>query len=93
MLLLLSLFACGPTGDADNGAVLYADKCVACHGDDGKLGLETDGEPAADLTRETAELSEEQLVKVIMDGKGTMPAQYADEQDAYDVAAYMKATF
>ncbi len=93
MVHFFFLLSCAATADAENGEVLYAAKCVACHGEDGKLGVETDGTTAADLALAADEQSDGQIADVVMHGTGSMPAQYGDADDAADVAAFVKATF
>ncbi|MEL6619617.1 MAG: cytochrome c [Pseudomonadota bacterium] len=62
-LMIAGLAGCAPTGEtadvsAERGMQLYAEKCSACHGDDGRgagpasLGL---GDPPPDLTTLSAQ--------------------------------------
>lgn len=75
-------------GDAALGETLYADNCAGCHGADGEGG----SGPA--MTDEVPELSDEEIVDVIVNGYEEMPAQdQLADQDVADVLAYLNATF
>jgi mono/diheme cytochrome c family protein len=91
MLSLLLLIACGP--DLEAGAATYDASCAACHGADGKLGLETSGVAAADLTVEVPEKSDEALTDIILNGYGEMPPQGLDEARIVDLLGYLRETF
>jgi mono/diheme cytochrome c family protein len=56
---------------AEQGASLYSMHCAQCHGEDGKLGASG----AKDLS--TSRLSDAQIVHIIKNGKGAMPAMEA----------------
>lgn len=83
----------GTGGDPTAGQAVYSTYCSACHGDDGKLGLETGGVASSDLTMEVPELSDDELHDVIMNGEGAMPAQTSDETEIADCIAYLRQTF
>lgn len=83
----------GTGGDPTAGQAVYSTYCAACHGDDGKLGLETGGVASSDLTAEVPELSDDELHDVIMNGEGAMPAQTSDETEIADCIAYLRETF
>jgi cytochrome c5 len=55
----------GLAADADAGKVAYEKSCAGCHGADGK------GNPAV---AKTLQKSDEELLKIIAEGKGKMPA-------------------
>ena len=77
-LILAVLFApAAPAATASAGAAVYKDKCIGCHGADGSadtpLGKVL---KVQDLRRpEVQALPDAQLVAVITNGKGKMPAQ------------------
>ena len=77
------------TGDTANGATLYADNCALCHGDDGEGGV------GGQLEGEVSAAEESEIVLIILDGEGTMPAweDYFSEQEVADVTAYLLDTF
>jgi mono/diheme cytochrome c family protein len=50
-----------------DGEMLYLNQCVSCHGPKGDLG----NSGSKDLT--VSKLSEAQVLKIIKEGKGTMP--------------------
>ncbi len=58
------------------GKAIYAQECVKCHGDNGKLGAMN----AADLT--VTKLTTDEISQVIKNGKGVMPGftQYSDAE-------------
>jgi mono/diheme cytochrome c family protein len=82
--------------DAAAGKAVYDKSCVGCHGADGKGNpgmAKVLGEKGLNLTgKETAQKSDDQLLKVIADGQGKMPAQTKlskDEQKA--VVRYVRS--
>jgi mono/diheme cytochrome c family protein len=77
----------GPS--SSSGAVVYADTCADCHGDDGKLG----SGGASDLTVKVPEQTDEQLTSVILNGYGDMGPTDVTRHQAADCVAYLRATF
>lgn len=75
------------TGDATNGGTIYGNTCAVCHGADGS------GVSGPALTGTVAGMSDEDVVDVMLNGKGSMPAQSLTNQEAADVLAYLRATF
>ncbi len=76
-LLLGILVGCAGSEDSDvaiDGATVYDDNCVVCHGADGDQGTEVNGTAAADLNTAVPGLSDEELAAVITDGEGSMSA-------------------
>lgn len=91
-MLLSLLLACA--GDPENGAVLYDENCVACHGSDGRAAvLAADGTPASDLAEEVPELSDDAVIRVITEGEGAMEPIALSEDLARDVLAYLREKF
>ncbi|MGC3998644.1 MAG: cytochrome c [Anaeromyxobacter sp.] len=86
--LVLVLSAAAARADGD-GAAVYASKCKACHGPDGKgtpMGIKMG---AKDLA--ATKLSEKEIVTVIENGRGKMPKQASiGHEAAEDVAEYVK---
>jgi mono/diheme cytochrome c family protein len=82
---------------ADAGGKAIFDKsCVGCHGADGKGNpgmAKVLGEKGLNLTaKEVGQMSDDQLLKVVSEGKGKMPAQSKlskDEQKA--VVSYVRS--
>jgi mono/diheme cytochrome c family protein len=64
--------------DATDGKATYQKLCVACHGPDGKGNVamtKAFGEKALNIaTKETAQKSDDELLRVITQGRGKMPA-------------------
>ena len=73
------------TGNADNGANLYASNCQACHGYDGGGG-------SAGTVLQGMSFSEE-LVTSVLDGKNYMPAfgSFLTDQDIADLIAHVES--
>ena len=75
--------------DAESGKALYEKSCAGCHGPDGK-GNEKMAKLLGDkglniVGNETKKKSDEQLLKIIAEGAGKMPASKklsTDEQKA-----------
>jgi len=102
ILALLLLGACGDEaesedrvaaileleGDVSNGAALYGSDCAGCHGLTGEGGSDPAMSDAIDG------LSDEDLITVILDGVGGMPAHdYLEDQEIRDILDYAKATY
>jgi cytochrome c6 len=82
--------------DASAGKAVYDKSCVGCHGKDGKGNpamAKVLGEKGLDLTgKEATQKSDEELLKIIVEGAGKMPAQKSlstDEQK--QVLAYVRS--
>jgi cytochrome c6 len=75
-VLTLALLVIAPAAFAADGAAVYKSKCAMCHGPDGSgqtpMGktLKLRGLHSPDVQKQT----DAELVKVISDGKGKMPA-------------------
>jgi mono/diheme cytochrome c family protein len=75
----------------DDGATIYKNKCVLCHGPDGKgdtvmgkkIGAKTLGAP--DIQKQT----DAQLIEAITKGRGKMPA-FGKQLDAGQLASVVK---
>ena|ERR1044071_1348243 len=82
--------------DADAGKAVFEKSCVACHGKDGKGNpamAKALGEKGLNITtKETADKSDEQLIKVIAEGRGKMPAQKSLSKDEQkNVVGYVRS--
>jgi cytochrome c oxidase cbb3-type subunit 3 len=82
--------------DAAAGKAVYEKSCVGCHGADGKGNpgmAKVLGEKGLNLTsKEASKMSEADMLKVVSEGKGKMPAQSKlskDEQKA--VVSYVRS--
>jgi cytochrome c6 len=75
----------GLAGQAADGKAVFDKSCVGCHGKDGKGNpamAKALGEKGLDLTsKEAKQKSDEELLKVISDGSGKMPAQKSLSKD------------
>ena len=82
--------------DAAAGKAVFDKSCVGCHGADGKGNpgmAKVLGEKGLNLTsKEVAKKTDDQLIKVLAEGQGKMPAQSKlskDEQKA--VVGYVRS--
>jgi len=82
--------------DASVGKAIFEKSCVGCHGKDGKGNpamAKVLGEKGLDLTaKDATQKSDEQLLKIIAEGAGKMPAQKSlsvDEQK--QVLSYVRS--
>src|SRR4051812_30604878 len=93
---LLALLSAPPAmaGDAA-GKAAYDKQCATCHGGDGKGSpsmTKVFGEKELDIARkEIADKKDEELIRVITQGKGKMPAagKSLSAEDQQAVAAYV----
>jgi cytochrome c oxidase cbb3-type subunit 3 len=71
--------------DAKAGKAAYEKSCVSCHGADGKGNpamAKVLGEKGLNIVgKETTQKSDDQLLKVIVEGAGKMPAQKSLSKD------------
>jgi mono/diheme cytochrome c family protein len=76
------------TGDAANGATVYADNCAACHAADGTGGT------GPSLQGIVAEEGLDEITDVILSGEESMPS-FSDlaDQDIADLLAYLDESF
>jgi cytochrome c6 len=82
--------------DADAGKAVYEKSCAGCHGKDGKGNpamAKVLGEKGLDLTsKEATQKSDEELLKIIVEGAGKMPAQKSlSKDDQKQVLAYVRS--
>src|SRR5499425_2348234 len=82
--------------DADPGKAVFEKSCVGCHGKDGKGNpamAKALGEKGLNLTtKDVTQQSDEQLLKVITEGAGKMPAQKSLSKDEQkQVLAYVRS--
>lgn len=79
------------SADATNGATIYSGLCgsSSCHGPSGDDGASN----AGDLPAQVPSLTDEDIITVIIDGQGQMPAQSLEDQEVADVVAYCRETF
>jgi cytochrome c5 len=68
---------------ATDGKGIYDARCSMCHGQDGKLGMAG----ASDLS--VSALNKEDLLKIILNGKGSMPPSGLSKEEAEKVAEYV----
>ena len=93
-MFAISLLGQSSKEHAGAGAGVFQEHCIACHGPDGKGQTETGSKVgAADLTSDAVQqLSDASLSKVVMDGKGKMPAFKGKlgDDEVRAVIAYLK---
>jgi len=82
--------------EAMSGKALYEKSCVSCHGADGKGNpamAKVLGEKGLNIVgKETTQKSDEQLLKVIVEGAGKMPAQKSLSKDEQkQVVGYVRS--
>ena len=82
--------------DASAGKAIYEKSCASCHGKDGKGNpamAKVLGEKGLDLTsKEATQKSDEQLLKIIVEGSGKMPAQKSLSKDEQkQVLSYVRS--
>jgi mono/diheme cytochrome c family protein len=81
--------------DADSGKAPYEKSCAGCHGADGK-GNEKMAKILGDkglniVGSETKKKSDEQLLKVIAEGAGKMPASKLTKEEQKQALGYVRS--
>jgi mono/diheme cytochrome c family protein len=71
------------TADAGNGEALFQQSCSSCHGGDLKSG------GAPDLDKIGSQYSKDEILDIIENGKGGMPAGLLKGDDAAAVASWL----
>jgi mono/diheme cytochrome c family protein len=98
--VLLAVGAIGWAGtalgaEAAAGKAIYEKSCQGCHGADGKGNpgmAKVLGEKGLNLTlKETTQKSDEQLMKIIVDGAGKMPPQKLTKDQQKQVVGYVRS--
>lgn len=85
------------SADAKAGKATYDKLCASCHGADGKGNpamIKAMGEKGLNIvTKEVQAKKDEELIKVIVEGKGKMPAsgKNLSKQEQQDLLAYMRS--
>lgn len=69
-----------------DGAALFAENCARCHGDDAR-----GSRSGPDLSREMR-LSDAQILRVIQNGEGDMPAIEVTEEEAQAIIDWLRET-
>ena len=80
--------------DAGAGKAVYEKSCVGCHGADGKGNpamAKVLGEKGLNITsKEAAKKSDAELLKVIAEGSGKMPAAKLSKDEQKQVLGYVR---
>ena len=82
-------------GEADGGKAVYEKSCAGCHGADGKGNEKMAKIPGFEkglniVGAETKKKSDEQLLKLIADGAGKMPASKLTKEEQKQALAYTR---
>jgi len=81
--------------DASAGKALFEKSCAGCHGADGKGNpgmAKVLGEKGLNIaTKDTAQKSDEQLLKVIAEGSGKMPASKLSNDEQKQALGYARS--
>jgi cytochrome c6 len=96
-VLVIGVWSAGAmAAGASAGKAIFEKSCVSCHGKDGKGNpamAKVLGEKGLDLTaKDATQKSDEQLLKVIAEGAGKMPAQKSlSKDDQKQVLTYVRS--
>lgn len=82
-------------GEADGGKAVFEKSCMGCHGADGKGNEKMAKIPGFEkglniVGAETKKKSDEQLLKLIADGAGKMPASKLTKEEQKQALAYTR---
>ena len=73
------------TASSDAGAKIFNQKCSSCHGGDLTGGM------GPNLTKVGSRYSKDEILNIIANGKGQMPAKVITGDDANQVAEWLAA--
>jgi mono/diheme cytochrome c family protein len=98
-ILGIGLAVCWTTGslaaDASAGKAAYEKSCVGCHGADGKGNpgmAKVIGEKGLNVVgKETMQKSDEQLLKIIAEGSGKMPASKLSKDEQKQALNHLRS--
>jgi cytochrome c6 len=96
LCIVTSCPAAALAADVSAGKAIYEKSCVGCHGKDGKGNpamAKVLGEKGLDLTsKEATQKSDEELLKIIVEGAGKMPPQKSLSKDEQkQVLSYVRS--
>jgi mono/diheme cytochrome c family protein len=81
--------------DATAGKAVFEKSCAGCHGAEGKGNpamAKVLGEKGLNIaTKDTAKKSDEQLLKVIAEGSGKMPASKLNKEEQKQALSYVRS--
>jgi mono/diheme cytochrome c family protein len=81
--------------DAAAGKALYEKSCTGCHGPDGKGNQKMAtilGEKGLNIVgKDTAKKSDDQLLKIIAEGAGKMPAAKLTKEEQKQALSYVRS--
>jgi mono/diheme cytochrome c family protein len=81
--------------DSDSGKALYEKSCAGCHGADGKGNEKMAkllGDKGLDIVgNETKKKSDEQLLKIVAEGSGKMPASKLTKEEQKQALGYARS--
>ena len=81
--------------DAAAGKALYEKSCAGCHGPDGKGNQKMAtilGEKGLNIVgKDTAKKSDDQLLKIIAEGAGKMPAAKLTKEEQKQALSYVRS--
>jgi mono/diheme cytochrome c family protein len=81
--------------DANGGKALFEKSCAGCHGADGKGNpamAKVIGEKGLNIaTKDTAQKSDAQLLKIIAEGSGKMPASKLSKDEQKQVLGHARS--
>jgi mono/diheme cytochrome c family protein len=94
-LILVGTTSAAIAAEASGGKALYEKSCVGCHGADGKGNpamAKALGEKGLNIVgKETAGKSDEQLLKIIAEGAGKMPASKLSKDEQKQALGYVRS--
>jgi len=96
LLVVFLVLPAANAGEAKDGKAIYDKLCASCHGPDGKGNpamVKAMGEKGLNIaTKETAEKKDDELLKVIAEGRGKMPASKGlNKSDQKQVLDYTRS--
>jgi mono/diheme cytochrome c family protein len=96
LLIWMGTTSAAIAAEADSGKALYEKSCAGCHGADGKGNEKMAKLPGFDkglniVGAETKKKSDEQLLKLIAEGAGKMPASKLTKEEQKQALGYVRS--
>ena len=95
LMICAGLASASLAAEADSGKALYEKSCASCHGADGKgnekMATALGVKDLSIVGKETKSKSDDELLKVLAEGRGKMPASKYTKEEQKQVLGYVRS--